>query len=236
MPENVENVEVSGRTVEEALEKGLTELGISKDEAEWEVLRQGSRGIMGLGAEEALVRVTRSLPTATAEEEDENEDVVAMVQEILKNLLRLMGVRAKVVLIPADSSDVLNQEDETPPVMLDVQGPDLGVLIGRRGETLHALQFMTRLMLNHKLGRWVPVAVDVEQYKVRRRHSLQQLALRMAERVSFSQQPVALEAMPPAERRIIHLTLRDHPTVTTESVGEGDKRKVTIIPRDRESM
>jgi spoIIIJ-associated protein len=230
MPENVESVEVSGKTVEEALEKGLAELGIPQDEAEWEVLRQGSRGVMGFGAEEALVRITRSLPPTTAEEE--NEDVVAIAQEILRDLLRLMGVQARVVSLPVESSDMPNQGDESPPVVLDVQGPDLGVLIGRRGETLNALQYMTRLMLSHKLERWVPMAIDVEQYKRRRRRSLQQLALRMAERVSFSQQPVALEAMPPAERRIVHLTLRDHPTVTTESVGEGEQRKVTIIPRN----
>jgi spoIIIJ-associated protein len=230
MPEKVESVEVSGKTVEDALERGLAELDISKDEAEWEVLRQGSRGIMGLGAEEALVRVTRALPTVTAV--DKSEDVAVTAQNLLRDLLRLMGVRARVVPIPAENSDLLDQEGEPSPIVLDVQGPDLGVLIGRRGETLSALQYMTRLMLSHKLGRWVPVAVDVEQYKVRRRHSLRQLAVRMAERVSFSRQPVALEAMPAAERRIIHLTLRDHPTVTTESVGEGDKRKVTIIPRN----
>jgi spoIIIJ-associated protein len=228
--EKVESVEASGKTVEEALEKGLAELGISKDEAEWEILRQASRGVMGLGAGEALVRVTRSLPTTTAEDED--EDVVAIAQELLRDLLKLMGVRARVVPLPLHNSDMLDQGDESPSIALDVQGPDLGVLIGRRGETLNALQYMTRLMLSHKLGRWVPMAVDVEQYKRRRRHSLQQLALRMAERVSFSQQSVALEAMPAAERRVIHLTLHDHPTVTTESVGEGEQRKVTIIPRN----
>lgn len=241
MPEKLESVETSGKTVEEALEKGLAELGVSREEARWEVIRQGSRGIMGIGAEEALVRVSRSIPPPSVEpeepkepektREETDEELVETAQKILKDLLKLMGVRARVAPLPIDISDLMEQEGDEPSVLLDVQGPDLGILIGRRGETLSALQFMTRLILSHKVERWVPVAVDVEQYKVRRRHALQQLALRMAERVSFSRQPVALEAMPAAERRIIHLTLRDHPAVKTESVGEGDKRKVTIIPK-----
>ena len=105
------------------------------------------------------------------------------------------------------------------------------ILIGRRGETLRALQYMTRLMLSRKLERWVPVIVDVESYRVRRRRSLRQLANRMADRVAFSQQRVVLEAMPPNERRIIHIALRAHPQVTTKSIGEGDNRKVTILPK-----
>jgi spoIIIJ-associated protein len=123
------------------------------------------------------------------------------------------------------------EEGEPPPVVLDIVGDDLGILIGRRGETLAALQYITRLMVSRKTRRWYPLVVDVEQYKLRRERSLRRLAQRMAERVSFSRQPIALEAMSAYERRIVHMALRDHPSVTTESVGEGDQRKVTIIPK-----
>ena len=140
-----------------------------------------------------------------------------------------MGIRAQVVI--RQKVDV--EEGELLPVVLDIVGDDLGILIGRRGETLAALQYITRLAVSRKTRRWYPLVVDVEQYKVRRERSLRRLAQRMAERVSFSQQPMALEAMPAYERRIVHITLRDHPSVITKSVGEGDQRKVTIIPKTR---
>jgi spoIIIJ-associated protein len=116
--------------------------------------------------------------------------------------------------------------------VLNIEGEDLGILIGRRGETLAAIQYLLRLMVNHRMRRWVNLVVDVEGYKSRREEQLRSLALRMADRVAKSGRAVALEAMPPAERRIVHITLRDHPDVTTQSVGEGDHRKVTIIPKE----
>jgi spoIIIJ-associated protein len=109
----------------------------------------------------------------------------------------------------------------------------LGVLIGRRGETLGALQYLTRLIVSSQAHRGVNLVVDVEGYKARREQQLRQLALRMAERVASTRKPIALEPMPPYERRIVHLTLRDHPVVTTESVGRDEDRKVTIILRSR---
>jgi spoIIIJ-associated protein len=110
-------------------------------------------------------------------------------------------------------------------------GDDLSILIGRQGEVLNALQYIARLIVSREAERWVNLVVDIEGYKQRRANSLQQLAKRIAERVARTRQPVALEPMPPHERRVIHITLRDHPTVTTQSVGRGDRRKVTIIPR-----
>ena len=139
-----------------------------------------------------------------------------------------MGVRGRVVV---RSGEDLVEEGEVMPLVVDVTGKDLGILIGRRGETLQALQFLTRLMLSKRLSRWEPVIVDVESYRARRRRSLRRLALRMAERAASSQRLVVLEAMPPHERRIIHLALRDHREVTTESTGEGEHRQVTIVPR-----
>jgi spoIIIJ-associated protein len=124
-------------------------------------------------------------------------------------------------------------EEEGPPLVLDIRGDDLGVLIGRRGETLSALQYLTRLIVSSQAHRGVNLVVDVEGYKARREQQLRQLALRIAERVASTRKPIALEPMPAYERRIVHLTLRDHPVVTTESVGRDEDRKVTIILRSR---
>ena len=239
------SLEASGKDVEEAIAQGLAELGKARDEVEIEVLSEGSRGLFGLGAEEARVRISVIEPRVVekyveeieVEEEEKKvkelaaplleKDFQQMARGTLKELLAKMGIRAQVVI--RQKVDVEGRE--LPPVVLDIVGDDLGILIGRRGETLAALQYMTRLIVSRRTRRWYPLVVDVEQYKVRRERSLRRLAQRMAERVSFSRQPVALEAMPAYERRIVHLTLRDHPTVATKSVGEGDQRKVTIIPK-----
>ena len=235
-------IEIQAPTVEEAISRGLEELHADRDEVEIEVLYEGSRGVLGLGAKEAHVRLTLT-PKESEEpaEEDEaskseNEDEKAYSQErlervaqaALEELLDKMQVKAQVVI--RRDVETPAQED-APPLILDVLGDDLGVLIGRRGETLAALQYISRLIVSREMQRWVNLVVDVERYKVRREHSLRQLAERMAERVALSHQPVALEPMPPHERRIVRIALRDHPIVTTQSVGQGDARKVTIIPR-----
>jgi spoIIIJ-associated protein len=139
-----------------------------------------------------------------------------------------MGATVQVV----DYRGVLDAGQD-PPLVLNIEGEDLGILIGRRAETLAALQYLTRLMVNHRSHRWVNLVVDVEGYKARREEQLVRLAERMAERAVSTGRVVTLEAMPPRERRIVHITLRNHPEVTTQSVGEGEQRKVTIIPRDQ---
>jgi len=243
--EGKRSVEASGRDVEEAIAHGLAELGKTRDEVEIEVLSEGSRGLFGLGAEEARVQISVIEPKVVEEpvkkirvevEEEEKveepeapsleKDFQQTAKRSLEELVTRMGIRAQVVI-----RRKVDEEEELPTVVLDIVGDDLGILIGRRGETLAALQYITRLVVGRKTRRWHPLVVDVEQYKVRRERSLRRLAERMAERVSFSQQTVALEAMPAYERRIVHLALRDYPTVTTKSVGEGDQRKVTIIPK-----
>jgi spoIIIJ-associated protein len=250
MASEKENVEISAKTVEEAIELGLSELGLTRDQVEIEVVNPGRGGVLGIGAEDARVRIVAvpEKPPSDAEPspiEEEAETLVPSVEpatvsevpdpefvelatSLLKGLLDRMKVLAQVT---ARMGDDLAEEGEEPSVILDVTGNDLGILIGRRGETLRALQYMIRLMLSRKLERWESVIVDVESYRVRRRRSLRQLANRMAERVAFSQQRVVLEAMPANERRIIHIALRDHPQVTTTSIGEGDHRKVTILPK-----
>jgi len=250
MASEKESVEISARTVEGAIEIGLSELGLTRDQVEIEVVNPGRGGVLGIGAEDARVRIVavpeRPLTDAeftSVEEEVEtpvpslepasvselpDPEIAELAIDLLQGLLDRMKVHAQVI---ARVGNDLAEEGEEPSLILDVTGNDLGILIGRRGETLRALQYMARLILSRKLERWEPVVVDVESYRVRRRRSLRQLANRMADRVAFSQQRVVLEAMPANERRIIHIALRDHPQVTTTSVGEGDHRKVTILPK-----
>ena len=238
METNSRNLEFTGKTVEEAIDKGLAELGISKEQAEITVLSQGSRGLLGLGAEDARVAV-RMLETAAAtvpqeakaetEPTAEEDEAVVAARDALTEMLRLLGITCRVDV----QKNISLLGSDSVPFVLDIQAEeDLGVLIGRRGETLAALQYLTRLIVGHKTGQWVDLAVDVQQYKVRRGQALQGLAQRMAERVVETGRAIALEAMPPAERRIVHLTLRDHPKVTTQSIGEGENRKVMILPKE----
>jgi spoIIIJ-associated protein len=243
-----ERIEVSAKTVEEAIDLGLNQLGLAREQVEVEVIQPGRSGVLGIGAEDARVRITtlvaqpvpetppphvevgdRPVTSAGTDEDLPTEaSVTELATALLEELLEHMKVDAQV---EARVGDDLAEEGEEAAVILDVTGNDLGILIGRRGETLRALQYMLRLMLSRRLERWEPVIVDVESYRVRRRRLLRQLAARMAEKVAFSQQRVVLEAMPAHERRIIHIALRDHPQVTTKSIGEGERRKVTIIPK-----
>jgi spoIIIJ-associated protein len=116
-------------------------------------------------------------------------------------------------------------------LQLNVKGDDLGILIGRRGQTLAALEYVTKLMVVQRLKTWLPLTVDVAGYKKHRRDSLQKLALYLAEQVKSRRRAVPMEPMPADERRIIHLALADHPDVSTESIGEGENRKVVISPK-----
>jgi len=212
------SVEASGNSIEEATEKALAELGASREEVEIQILSQGGRRLLGLGTQQARVRVTLRPP-------EPQEEVALVAKEVLESLLGGMGIEARVSLRLLDSPEGSN------PIALDITGQNLGILIGRRGETLRALQYITRLIVNRRLHQWAEIIVDVEGYKKRRESSLTQLARRMADRAILLRQAVSLEPMPPHERRIIHLALRDHEKVTTESAGEGDSRKVVIFPK-----
>jgi len=139
----------------------------------------------------------------------------------LDTLLGLMGVQGKVEV----ASDEL-------PLGLNIEGDDLGILIGRRGQTLVALEYVTKLIVVRRLKAWVPLTIDVGGYKKHRRDSLQRLALYLAEQVKSGRRAMPMEPMPPDERRIIHLALADHPDVTTQSIGDGESRKVVILPRE----
>jgi len=187
------------------------------------VVKEGKHGILGLGAEEAVVRVE---PLASA---PGNMDDIA--REVLETLLDRMGVVASVdcQAKPQPGGD----EGAVEVITLDVTGDDLGILIGRRGQTLASLQYVVRLILAHQTQARVPIVIDVEGYKQRRYEALRALAQRMAEQVKTRGRPFTLEPMLAYERRIIHLALADDPDVTTESVGEGETRKVVIMPREQ---
>jgi spoIIIJ-associated protein len=209
----MEGIEIAAATVEEAIEKAEAQLGLSRERLEVEVIREGKPGILEPeDKEEALIRV---IPVDIPE-----KDVVKVVTEILDTLLGLLGVTGEVEVI----------SDEIP-LDLNIKGEDLGILIGRRGQTLASLEYITKLMVVGRLKTWIPLTVDVAGYKKRRRDSLQRLALYLAEQVISRRRAITMEPMPADERRIIHLTLADNPDVTTQSIGEGEGRKVVILPR-----
>jgi spoIIIJ-associated protein len=284
-------VDVSGPTLQDAIEKGLSELGLTRNDVIIEIIDEGGGTLSGGSSSEAVVRLTPlrrpapppptpppAPPTPSAgreehaqpmaadeeyesdefyddydddvyvEEEDEEDesfedyesfeedqeyisedggdDVSAAAREALGELLELMQVNADIYMRRAQAASA----DEEPPWVLDVRGRDLGVLIGRHGETLNALQFITRLVCSRKLQRRANIVVDVEGYKNRRESTLRRMARQMAERAIRQGRTITLDPMPPNERRIIHITLRDDQNVETESIGMGDQRRITIIP------
>lgn len=155
-------------------------------------------------------------------------EIAEKAKEILGELLKKLDIEASVTI---DSEPPASQEGEEAPLVLDVAGEDLGVLIGRRGQALAALQYIVRLIIAGNTGEYMPVLVDVEGYRKRRDASLKELALRIAEQVRAKRVPFKLEPMPAYERRIVHLALADHSEVVSESTGEGDFRRVVISPR-----
>lgn len=171
---------------------------------------------------------TSSAETEATPEDDENARVLEMSKTFLQKMLDLMHLQTQVQA----EIQAPQQAGDDPVYYLNIEGEDLGILIGRRGETLNAIQYLVRLYANRHLHYWPRIEIDVEGYKQRRVHTLQKLALTMADRAVQSGKTVVLEAMPARERRLIHLALRDREDVTTQSIGEGENRKVTIIPQN----
>jgi spoIIIJ-associated protein len=181
---------------------------------------------------------TEAAPAKPAPSLDRDE-LAAMAIEVLSEIVSRMGFEADVVASwrssdpgsePEEESDHEDSDTEGY-LLLDIEGEDVSALIGRRGETLASLQYLVRLIINQRLRQWKNIVVDVEHYKERRVAQLTQLAQRMAEQVVQSGRSISLEPMPPNERRIVHLALRDHEMVYTQSSGEGDRRKVHIVAK-----
>ncbi len=294
MSEKRANLEVIAPSVEEAVAKGLEELGLTEDAVEVEVLDAGSRGLFGLGARQARIRLKikeagaptpveiapasapraetsqeavetppatsqveeappqprspshpvetvrperqaekpaaaqRSVETGTVVEAGTEEDdhTLRVARETVAELLEKMKVRATVTASYGEAED----DHSKVPLMVDVRGNDLSILIGPRAETLNALQYISALIVGKELGRSVPLVVDVEGYRSRRAQQLRQLARRMADQAIKTGRRQVLEPMPASERRVIHIELRSNPDVETQSIGDEPRRKVTIIP------
>lgn len=294
-PSTSHEIEARGANVEAAIDAGLRRLGMNRDQVTVTVVDEGSRGLLGIGSREAVVRLKPAVvappppppaprpatpparppappaplqqppppppvarpeppalreqpparppqpatppPSPAAADEDEGapaattDDELAAEAEaavaVLSELLDKMHVTASVTASASEPDDLTGQRVN----VVAVNGDDLTVLIGPRGETLDALQFLGRLMVAHKLHRRSNFVVDVEGYRQRRVQALTRLAERMADKARQRGEPISLEPMTAYERRIIHMALRDTPDVFTESAGEGKQRRVRIYPK-----
>ena len=235
MKNNRATLEVIAQTVDEAIEKGLTDLGLPKEAVEITVLDEGGSGLLGLGSRQARVRISilaeedletpRTTQTTDSEETDE---VLKLTEEIISELLEKMNLEANVSARYGEESDNLPYR----PVLVDITGNDLSILIGRRAKTLNALQYIARLIIGKELEHGIPLSIDVEGYRERREKQVRQLARRVAEQVVDTGREQALEPMPANERRFAHLELQEEPQVYTESAGTEPHRKVVIFPSD----
>ena len=255
-------LEIIAPTVEEALAQGLAQLGLPADAVSVEVLDSGNKGLFGLGGRQVRVRLMVNPPAETgsakagtvekpekkpeakvekpasapdkeadtvkkAKSMSDGHDVVLdKTESVVSKLLFRMGMQAQV------SAHYGEPRDERRPIMVDIRGQDLGVLIGHRGETLNAFQYVSSLMVGKETQQFIHLIVDVEGHRDRRERQLRQLAQRMAEQVIKTGRKLTLEPMPAAERRVIHMELREHPAVTTQSSGEEPHRKITIFPKE----
>lgn len=226
-------LEVIAPSVEEALARGLEQLSVPQDRVEVEILDEGTRGFLGFGARQVRVRLTLKQEAGSETSQQLAETVVPATSG--DPLLDFSAQTARELLskmkLPAKVSAVYGEADESgdTPILIDIRGDDLSILIGRRAETLNALQYILGLIVSKEAQHWVQVVVDVEGYRARREKQLRQLARRMADQAVRTGKRQILEPMSSAERRIIHLELRDHPDVTSESIGEDPARKVTIL-------
>lgn len=273
MAKNKNYVDITSATVEEAIDHGLELLGLTRSQAEVEILEHPRAKILGFGGRDALVRIKKQgyvIPEPVEEKEEkpapkpktepkqqkpakteekqpkaepvaevvtadeksnlnEDEQIIAVAVEVVTELLNKMRIQAEV------KAHYVEPEDEFDEKLLwvDVEGNDLSILIGRRSETLNALQYISSLIINKQMGRLIPLMIDVQGYRNRRTKQITGLALRMAEQCVKQKRRQSLEPMSAQERRIVHLALRNHPDVYTESVGEGSSRKVTILMKNK---
>jgi spoIIIJ-associated protein len=245
MNETRTSIEAIAPSVEEAILKGAKEWGLPPDAFDVEVLDEGTKGLLGFGVRQARVRLTvrsssdtgrvdikREEPVRQAGEiqssvEGSDEEALQITHDTVSELLQRMGIEARIEARWGEA----DAPGKIRPLFLDIHGDDLSILIGRRGETLTALQYITRLIVGKELKRPVAVLIDIEGYRARREQQIRRLAQQMAKQAVETSQTMSLEPMPAYERRIVHIELRENPDVDTTSVGERDQRKVTIIPR-----
>lgn len=198
-------VEKSGKSVEEALRLALIELDASREQVEIEVLDEGSKGFLGIGAKETRIRVSKK------------NSVTDVAHTFLSSLLKEMNIPAEIEISLAQ--DALN---------INIIGEDMAILIGKRGQTLDSLQYLVSLVVNKERDDYMRVVLDTENYRAKRKETLEGLAEKLASKVKKSRKNVILEPMNPYERRIIHSALQNNPNVSTKSEGDEPYRKVVI--------
>ena len=240
-------LEVIAPSVEEAIAEGLSQLGLTRDRVDVDVLDIGSKGLFGLGSRQARVRIKikgaedEAAPVSEGQKAEkapvsraawkeneiptDEEFILTTSAEVVRTLIDKMKVRARVTAKYVAPED----EHDERMIQVEVQGDDLSILIGSRSETLNALQYISSLIVCKQVGHWVPLMIDVQGYRQRRERQLRQLAARMADQAVATGKRQVLEPMPANERRVIHLELRNHAQVMTESVGEEPNRKVSIV-------
>lgn len=251
----MKQVEMEGESIDEAIEKALGLLGVERDKVSVDIMTEPKKGLLGFGRQNARVRIAlrESIVGTTspvAESEPSNEPtppandasdhpapvttdapavskerytaVATTSKEIMQEILTLMGVSAEVES---------KQGHDTSEVVLDIKGDNSGLLIGRRGQTLEALQYILSRIVAEKLGPEGPQPiVDAENYRGRRVRTLEDMALRMGEKAKRSRRTMGIDALSARDRRIVHLTLQDDPWLTTKSLGNGPFRRLLIIP------
>ena len=246
------STEKSAKSKEEAIELALAELGVSRDEVNIDVLDEGSKGFLGIGARDARVKVT--LLNAPEETEEPEEALTPQAQpapraahepkkrepkrskptreslgtpdmdakKFLEDIFSAMGLEVNVSA---------SFDEDT--VSVSLEGDNMGIVIGKRGDTLDSLQYLTSLVVNQRSEDYIKVSIDTENYREKRTEALLALSNRLADKVARTGKKYTLEPMNPYERRIIHSNLQDHPEVTTFSVGQEPYRKVVIAPKNR---
>lgn len=203
----MKEVTAEGRTVEEAIADALTQLNVTEDQADVTIIDEGKKGFLGIGSKRAIVKVTK-LPNHVEE-----------AKLFLQNVIRKMGIEASI-----------EEREQDDAILFELTSENIAILIGKRGQTLNALEHLTNLIANRSTKQYVRIQLDAENYRKRRKEALTQLAKRQADRAIKLNRKIVLEPMPAQERKIIHITLKDVQGITTNSSGEGLNRHIVIIP------
>lgn len=203
----MEYIEVSAKTVDEALTEASIRLGIPSSKLEHEVIEKGSAGFLGIGSRNAVIKAWKKFSIEDA------------TKEFLVSVFKAMELEVEIEV-------KVNQEEKA--VDVNLKGEDMGVLIGKRGQTLDSLQYLTNLAINKGSEEYYKVKVDTEDYRKRRKETLENLAKNIAYKVKRTKRPVTLEPMNPFERRVIHSALQNDRFVTTHSEGEEPYRHVVV--------
>ena len=199
--------EFRGKSVDDALTNALVSLGTTSDQIEYDVIEKGSNGILGFGSKDAVIKVAKKCTP---------EDIVV---NFLNDVFEKMELEVEIITKFDEIDNVIDVE---------LKGPEMGVLIGKRGQTLDSLQYLTNLAVNRKSDNYLKVKIDTEDYRRRRKETLENLAKNVAYKVKRTKHPVSLEAMNPYERRIIHSALQNDKYVVTHSEGEEPYRHVVV--------